>query len=210
MRPAFRELGFHKIYTYAFDLRPRLYTALEKAGFKEEARLKEHCKVDGYYTDVLIHTMINPLHDLDMRLVKPDDIEVLFHWVNDPTVRANAINTDPISWKGHYVWFNERLASPNTKIYIVSSSQNPVGQLRIDRQDSFWLIDYSVDIKYRGLGLGWEMLTQLLAKNPKECFKAQVRKDNIASQRVFERLSFQKTEVKIGELDMFEYTLNYA
>ena len=39
---AFSELNFHKIFTYAFDLRPHLYAILEKNGFTEEARLKEH------------------------------------------------------------------------------------------------------------------------------------------------------------------------
>ena len=36
---AFHELGFHKIFTYAFDLRPRLYKALMASGFYEESRL---------------------------------------------------------------------------------------------------------------------------------------------------------------------------
>ncbi len=39
---AFNELQFHKLFTYAFDIRPHLYPALEKAGLKEEARLKNH------------------------------------------------------------------------------------------------------------------------------------------------------------------------
>ncbi|MBB2145929.1 GNAT family N-acetyltransferase [Pedobacter sp. LMG 31464] len=56
---AFTELKFHKIFTYAFDLRPKLYTALLQSGFKEEARLKEHCFFNGKYIDVLIHTKIN-------------------------------------------------------------------------------------------------------------------------------------------------------
>lgn len=40
---AFDDLKLHKIYTYAFDLRPHLYTMLEANGFKREATLKEHC-----------------------------------------------------------------------------------------------------------------------------------------------------------------------
>ncbi|MCX6184838.1 MAG: GNAT family N-acetyltransferase [Flavobacterium sp.] len=58
---AFKELNFHKIYTYAFDLRPHLYQVIEKAGFVEEARLKEHCFFEGKFLDVLIHTKINSL-----------------------------------------------------------------------------------------------------------------------------------------------------
>jgi len=56
---AFEELNFHKIFTYAFDLRSHLYEALKKAMFKEEARLKEHCLFDNEYKDVVIHSKIN-------------------------------------------------------------------------------------------------------------------------------------------------------
>lgn len=55
---AFEELKFHKIFTYAFDLRPHLYEAVESSGFKKEAVLKEHCLFNGKYIDVVIHTKI--------------------------------------------------------------------------------------------------------------------------------------------------------
>jgi RimJ/RimL family protein N-acetyltransferase len=56
---AFEVLFLHKIYTYAFDLRPNLYFALEKSGFKLEARLIEHCFFKNEYFDVLIHSKKN-------------------------------------------------------------------------------------------------------------------------------------------------------
>lgn len=56
---AFKYLSFHKIFTYAFDLRPHLYLALEECSFVEEARLKEHCFFDGKFIDVLIHSKFN-------------------------------------------------------------------------------------------------------------------------------------------------------
>jgi len=56
---AFEDLKFHKIFTYAFDLRPHLYLALQDANFIEESRLKEHCLFDGKYIDVVIHSKIN-------------------------------------------------------------------------------------------------------------------------------------------------------
>lgn len=55
---AFSGMGLHKIFTYAFDLRPRLYEAVEAAGYIQEARLKEHCLFDGKYIDVVIHSKI--------------------------------------------------------------------------------------------------------------------------------------------------------
>jgi RimJ/RimL family protein N-acetyltransferase len=53
---AFEQLKFHKIFTYAFDLRPHLYPMLIKNGFIEEARLKEHCYFEEKFIDVLIHS----------------------------------------------------------------------------------------------------------------------------------------------------------
>ncbi len=55
---AFEELKFHKVYTYAFDLRPHLYPMLEKNGFILEAKLKDHCLFNGEYKDVIIHSKI--------------------------------------------------------------------------------------------------------------------------------------------------------
>lgn len=53
---AFNELKFHKISTFAFDLRPHLYDTIEVAGFVKEATLKEHFWFNGEYKDVIIHT----------------------------------------------------------------------------------------------------------------------------------------------------------
>jgi RimJ/RimL family protein N-acetyltransferase len=56
---AFERLAFHKIFTYAFDLRPHLYTALEFNGFINEARLKDHCFYNGQFVDVVLHCKID-------------------------------------------------------------------------------------------------------------------------------------------------------
>ena len=58
---AFQELKFHKIFTYAFDLRANLYSAIESCGFNKEATLNEHCLFNGKYKDVIIHSKINKL-----------------------------------------------------------------------------------------------------------------------------------------------------
>ena len=58
---AFKELSFHKLFVYAFNLRPHLYEAIEAKGFKNEAILKEHCLFEKRYIDVLIHSKFNRL-----------------------------------------------------------------------------------------------------------------------------------------------------
>lgn len=58
---AFEELGLHKIFIYAFDLRPHLYPTVEVAGFAKEAVFKEHCFFQGEYKDVIIHSKIHKI-----------------------------------------------------------------------------------------------------------------------------------------------------
>ena len=56
---AFENIKLHKIYTYAFDLRPNLYRVLERANYNEKVRLKEHCLFQDKFIDVIIHSKIN-------------------------------------------------------------------------------------------------------------------------------------------------------
>ena len=56
---AFSELLLHKLFTYAYDLRPLLYTVLETSDYTREATLKEHCYFNDRFIDVVIHSKLN-------------------------------------------------------------------------------------------------------------------------------------------------------
>lgn len=56
---AFKELKLHKLFTYAFDLRPHIYPILENSGFEREAVLHEHCYFEGEFRNVIIHSKLN-------------------------------------------------------------------------------------------------------------------------------------------------------
>lgn len=56
---AFDQIDLHRIFTYAFDLRPHMYVSFEQAGFVQEARLKDHILYQGEFVDVVIHGKIN-------------------------------------------------------------------------------------------------------------------------------------------------------
>lgn len=56
---AFQEIFLHKIFTYAYDLRPLLYEVLEENEFKCEGRLIDHKKIDNKFIDVVIHSKLN-------------------------------------------------------------------------------------------------------------------------------------------------------
>ena len=55
---ATNDLCLVKTYTYAYDLRPKLYNALEDSYYKLEARLRKHKNIDNNFVDVLIHSRI--------------------------------------------------------------------------------------------------------------------------------------------------------
>ena len=56
---AFEELSFHKLYVYAFDLRPHLYKVLLDSNYFRDAILKDHCCFDNQFIDVVIHSKLN-------------------------------------------------------------------------------------------------------------------------------------------------------
>ena len=56
---SFDELDLHKIYVYAFDLRPQLYDVLLASGYTNDAILKDHCFFEEKYIDVVIYSKIN-------------------------------------------------------------------------------------------------------------------------------------------------------
>ena len=56
---SFEELCFHKIFSYSFDLRPKLYDVLKSLGFEKEAILKEHYYFGGDFKNVVIYSLFN-------------------------------------------------------------------------------------------------------------------------------------------------------
>jgi RimJ/RimL family protein N-acetyltransferase len=209
-QPAFKELNLRKIYTYAFDVRERLYLALEKAGFVFDACLSDHCFVEGEFLDVLIHSFWNPFIKLKFRKAKANDVDLYFNWANDKDVRQNSFDDGQILYGNHLNWFKLKLTSEKTQLYIFEVLDKPVGQVRIDLVDGYWEIDYSVDACYRGLGVGKAMITQLIEKSfnldLKLPLRAIVKSLNIASQRVFEQLGFSK-KVEIDDAITYIYPL---
>ena len=56
---AFKGLFLHKIFVYAFDLRPHLYKTLTENNYFLDARLMDHCYFDGSFKDVVIYSKLS-------------------------------------------------------------------------------------------------------------------------------------------------------
>ena len=54
----FKELGFNKLTTETFDIRPKTISILEEKGFKKEGLLKEHVRINSKYLNSIIHGIL--------------------------------------------------------------------------------------------------------------------------------------------------------
>lgn len=194
---AFESLAFHKIFTYAFDLRPHLYEVLLSCDFREEARLKEHCKFEGRYLDVLIHSKINE----QLSFVKPSisDVALYYDWTNDAAVRANSFQSEGIPYENHVAWFTSKLKDENCFMYLFEDhDRNKVGQVRIQKDAQLAIIGVSADSKYRGRGFASKMIAQasdaFLATHSGVTIHAYIKSENKASVKAFEKAGFELQE----------------
>ena len=58
---------------------------------------------------------------LSLREVTAKDMDLLYEWANDPTVRQNAFHTEPIPYENHKMWFAKNLADREVLMYILCS-----------------------------------------------------------------------------------------
>ncbi|MDO9001527.1 MAG: GNAT family N-acetyltransferase [Bacteroidota bacterium] len=189
-------LNFNSIFTFAYDIRPNLYIALEASGFKETSRIKQHIKINEEFKDAVIHTFY--FKRLQMRLAQLNDIDLYFDWANDTLVRSNSYNNEKIEYTQHVNWFKNKLNSNNCFFYLFLNETNPIGQVRIENLDNEIIIGISIDKKYRGKGFGVEMLEQAsenyLNQNPTKEITAYIKTENTASINLFTKAGFIKTD----------------
>lgn len=133
-----------------------------------------------------------------LRPAKLADVKLFFDWVNEPAVRKNSFNTDNISWEEHLSWFQAALGNNNIRIFVLIVNDIPVGQIRLNKKE-YWQISYSIAPAYRGRGYGRIMLQLaenelIVSEHIGEKLLAEVKSDNIASQRIFTRLGYREVE----------------
>lgn len=160
----------------------------------------------GRVCEALLVTADTPL---EVRHAKLGDEMLLLEWANDRVTRENAFSTAPIPASAHKNWFRKRLRDlDGCQILIVQTRQGlPVGQVRFDRHDQFWEIDYSLSPVFRGRRLGARLLGTAVGRwrsdHPGAVVRGKVKKSNRPSQRIFESLGFQA--VRVQDEDFLQY-----
>jgi len=202
----FLEIKLNKLFTYAFDLRPLLYIALEQSKYTKEAVLKHHTIFDNRFINIVIHSKLRE-NKLFLRKAETNqDALQLFEWVNDEEVRKNSLNTKKISIIDHFSWFQDKIKSETTQIYLMTDEYNSaIGQIRIDKIDEYYEIDYSISNSFRGNGLGNKIVELLINKIGNVSLLARSKKTNLPSIKVFINNGFKLYK---EEKELFIYTKN--
>jgi RimJ/RimL family protein N-acetyltransferase len=135
------------------------------------------------------------------------DCDQYFEWANDPEVRANSFNQEPIPHDAHVRWFYRKLDFKDQLWVLTKSISNtthfadtgcececdhiPVGQIRLQQELDHTEIHYSIAKEHRGQGNGRRMIQMALFEIKTWPVIAQVKQSNRASRAIFDKLDFQ-------------------
>ncbi len=193
---AFEDLGLHKIYTYAFDLRPHLYTMLEANGYKREATLKEHCLFNGEYKDVVLHSLWNGRYEVInyVDCTREQNLDILA-LRNSDEVRSWMVNPEVISEENHFKFVESLKGNPDRLYYAIYQNGVLVGTYNLTNEgDGVWERGIIANPSTQGTGQTkkWErqILSSLLSEI--KAVSAKVKQDNLRSIKYHEKLGYKE------------------
>lgn len=135
---------------------------------------------------------------LTLREANHADCELLWKWVNEPAVRQASFIGGEIPLDQHRSWFLDKLNSASCAIYIaVDEDGRPVGVIRFETDpDRNARVSITVEAGHRGGGYASEIIRlgcqTVHRRQPIERFVADIKTDNVPSQRAFRRAGFEE------------------
>lgn len=159
------------------------------------------------FMPVLLVDLPDNCYNIRMNILRPvteNDLLLLYEWANDETTRRMSFRSEPIDLETHTRWFRKKLADNSCYFYILEHDGTPAGTGRLDREHApgvIYSISYSIAPAFRGLGLG-EVLLDLLFSEAKnaipdaEALTGEVKKENAASIRCFEKAGFSLADTR--------------
>jgi RimJ/RimL family protein N-acetyltransferase len=121
---------------------------------------------------------------------------LIFDWANDAETRRNSFNTNPIPWPVHEKWFEARLRSEDTRIYVAQDESGiDVGPIRFEKAGHHAVVGFSVGSAFRGRGMAAPMLAKgceaIFAEWKEIAFVlAEVKRSNERTRRACIRAGF--------------------
>lgn len=111
---------------------------------------------------------------LKYRLATMEDADRLLQWRNDPLTRRMSRNQKKIKRDNHIKYLKRVLNNGETKLYIAEENTNPVGMVRVDKDN---MLSWVVAPNNRGRGIGTQMVSEI-ADNIEDPIGAEVKHNN--------------------------------
>jgi len=140
---------------------------------------------------------MKPSSKISLRKASFPDIEFLWYLRNQPDVYKYSRQNQIVSWKEHIKWILPILLGlSNKELFLIQNLQTPIGQIRFDYQD-FKEAEISISIlkEFQGKGFATKTLNlaikEIKEQNKVKLLIAVTDKENISSQKLFEKVNFR-------------------
>jgi LmbE family N-acetylglucosaminyl deacetylase/RimJ/RimL family protein N-acetyltransferase len=139
---------------------------------------------------------------ISIRPARPDDVERIFQWRNNRFLLMRSTTQTTVTWEEHQAWFTRALNNPDQLIFIVVQGDEPIGQVRFDRNQDQAVISVYLVEERTGKGLGIEAIRLGTQAAFKEWTLAKViaciRQDNLHATRAFAKAGYAKSKEDSG------------
>ena len=133
-----------------------------------------------------------------LRRATLEDCRRIWEWRNELKARQASFNTKPIDYAEHEGWYRRALQNPDTALCVILNETHlAIGYVRIETKMPEASIHISLDPMERGKGYGVSAIRSAceyaLRMPGVGKVTALVKKENLASRKVFEKAGFSLT-----------------
>jgi len=171
----------------------------------QNSHLREHISqiglntVDGKGVLRLANMLIKP--ELELRLAVLSDMEKIYTWRNDVSVRQYSHNPAEIDYTKHQLWYEKIVDDCDRPVLIASIAGKDLGVVRFDINDYQAEVSIYLIASMQGNGYGSALLSAgekwliQYRKNIKNIV-AEILPENIASQKLFESSGYVPNTIR--------------
>ncbi len=134
---------------------------------------------------------------LTFRSANSNDMDLLYSWRNEKSVRENSYDSSIISFKDHKKWFKRKLNDTKAGIFILEMNNIPVGTVRFEKgSNEYSIVSIIIAKIFRKKGYaseGLKMLSKYIIKeiNFSKKVIANIKKGNDLSLKSFIRAGYK-------------------
>ena len=129
--------------------------------------------------------MVKKLSSISLRIVRDSDSKFLFELLKERDPRANISHKKMPSYNEHLKFVKSK---PYTKWYIILKLKDRIGSIYLSKNDEIGIF---LSKKYQGKNIGNDALKELIRKNPRERYLANVNPKNKKSSVFFKNNNFK-------------------